>query len=234
MFILSAAAAAQNSDARLISSPPFTLSDAATAAQIEGNLKLDLMVDKTGRVKSVRMWSLPAWPCDTNPKKEIREVLDAVRENVLAASFSPAIKNGKPHDSVMRMTFVVGKTYRNIVTQTGIAGVATLEGVPPRFIEKGSLNGRATYLPKPDFSNATWRNAVYHSITMQILIDEKGKVISAGILFGDESLSPPVRAAACSAKFTPFLIQGQPVQVSGIIEYTFSQAPYVPKINTNP
>ncbi|MEP6847304.1 MAG: hypothetical protein ABI999_00495 [Acidobacteriota bacterium] len=234
LLILAMSAAAQDAEARVIRSPPFALSDVATAARIEGNLKLDVMVDKTGKVKSVRMWSLPAWPCDTNPKEEIREVLEAVKNNVLATNFSPAIKNGKAHDSLMRMTFVVGKTYRNIVRQTGGQNIATLEGAPPRFIQNGSLNGRATYLPKPEFSDATWRNAVYHSVTTQVLIDEKGNVISVGILFGDGALSTPVRVAACSAKFSPFLIRGHAVQVSGIIEYTFSNAPYVPKINTNP
>jgi hypothetical protein len=231
---LSGSAMAQDADARLISSPPFALSEAATATRIEGNLKVDLTVDKSGKVKNVVMWSLPAWPCGTNPKKEINEVLDAVKANILATTFSPAIWDGKPHDSVLRMTFVVGKSYRNIVRQTGIESVATLEGAPPRFIEPGTLNGRAVYVPKPEVSSGVLRSAAYGDVTAQLLISETGDVISVGFLFGPGILFPPVRAAACAAKFRPLLIRGQPVQVSGIFEYRLEQGPYVPKINTRP
>lgn len=226
--IAGAQTVSQDAEAKMISSPEFRLSAAATAARIEGNLRVDLTVDKSGSVKNVQILSTPAWPCGTYPKREIDEVLAAVKQNVLAARFSPAIKNGKSHDSEMIMTFTVGKTYSNLVTQRGYESVATLEGAPPRFIEPGKLNGRAVYLPKPQVSAGVWREGAYGSVTAQILIDEKGDVISVGILFGRSILFPPVRAAACAAKFSPLLIKGQPVQVSGIVEYTFRQAPYVP------
>ena len=224
-----------NSDPKFISAPEFTLSAEATAARIEGNLNVGITVDKTGKVKNVQIWSLPAYPCDTNPKKEINEVLDAVKRNVIAAKFQPAIVNGKPHDSDFMMTFTVGKTHLVNKAQKGYESVAALDGAPPPIVEVGSVNKHATSLPHPYLTENQWGSISSANITAQVLIDETGKVVLAGIITGYPTLFfPNVRRAACTAKFNPFTKNGQPIQVSGIIEYHFPKGPYIPKIITKP
>ena len=56
---------------------------------------------------------------------------------------------------------------------------------------------------------------------MQVLIDESGNVISAHAISGHPLLQASAVAAAKTSKFTPTKLSGQPVKVSGVIQYNF-------------
>jgi len=53
------------------------------------------------------------------------------------------------------------------------------------------------------------------------LIDETGKVVSASAAGGHPLLQAAAVSAARGARFSPTLLSGQPVKVSGIITYNF-------------
>src|SRR5215210_782207 len=59
------------------------------------------------------------------------------------------------------------------------------------------------------------------TVTVQILVDESGRVVSASAVSGHPLLQQAAVAAARNARFSPTLLSGQPVKVSGVITYNF-------------
>lgn len=90
---------------------------------------------------------------------------------------------------------------------------------PP--ISGGVLNGKAISLPKPVYPKAAKQEMASGTVTVQITIDENGDVISANAISGHPLLQEACVAAAWRAKFTPTLLEGQPVKVTGIVTYNF-------------
>ncbi len=58
-------------------------------------------------------------------------------------------------------------------------------------------------------------------VTVEILVDEQGRVISAQATNGHMLLREAARNAALQARFSPTILSGQPVKVSGVISYNF-------------
>jgi TonB family protein len=85
----------------------------------------------------------------------------------------------------------------------------------------GVVNGMATDLPKPVYSAIAKAAGARGIVTVQVLIDENGKVISARVLSGHPLLQKESVQAAYQARFTPTLLSNQPVKVSGVITYNF-------------
>lgn len=91
----------------------------------------------------------------------------------------------------------------------------------PKTISGGVLNGKATTLPRPPYPPAARAVRASGAVNVQVLIDEKGNVISASAVSGHPLLRAAAASAAWGAKFTPTVLSGQPVKVSGIITYKF-------------
>jgi TonB family protein len=85
----------------------------------------------------------------------------------------------------------------------------------------GVITGLATYLPKPAYTEIAKRARAQGSVSVQVLIDESGRVISAKALSGSPFLTVEAQKAAMQARFAPTLLSNQPVKVSGIITYNF-------------
>ncbi|MDQ1613380.1 MAG: periplasmic protein TonB [Pyrinomonadaceae bacterium] len=111
--------------------------------------------------------------------------------------------------------------------------VKTNDDVPPppvkpavraslRPVSGGVLNGKAVEMPKPVYPEAARRSKLGGVVTVEVVIDASGKVIGARAVSGPEMLRDAAERAARMAKFTPALLSGQPVRVSGIINYNFS------------
>jgi hypothetical protein len=60
-----------------------------------------------------------------------------------------------------------------------------------------------------------------NTVTVQISIDEDGKVISARAVSGNRQLYEIALENAKSQKFPPKILSGKPVRVTGIIVYKF-------------
>ena len=58
-------------------------------------------------------------------------------------------------------------------------------------------------------------------VVVQVLLDEKGKVVKASALSGHPLLRSAAEQAARQAEFSPWWLGGQPVKVSGVITYSF-------------
>lgn len=90
-----------------------------------------------------------------------------------------------------------------------------------KTISGGILNGKANSLPKPPYPPAARAVRASGAVSVQVLIDEGGNVISASAVSGHPLLQPAAVAAARAAKFSPTLLEGNPVKVSGVITYNF-------------
>lgn len=88
-------------------------------------------------------------------------------------------------------------------------------------ISGGLLNGKAISLPKAVYPKKAKSAHASGLVTVQVTIDESGKVISAHVVSGHPLLQQAAMEAAYQANFTPTLLMGQPVKVTGIITYNF-------------
>jgi protein TonB len=91
----------------------------------------------------------------------------------------------------------------------------------PKTVSGGVLNGKATSLPKPPYPPAARAVRAGGAVSVQVLISESGSVISASAVSGHPLLRAAAEAAARGARFSPTMLSGQPVKVSGVITYNF-------------
>ena len=93
---------------------------------------------------------------------------------------------------------------------------------PPRApISGGVLNGKAISLPKPAYPPIAKAAHASGTVVVQVLIDENGSVVSARAISGHPLLQAVAVGAARQAKFSPTKLSGQPVKVTGVIQYNF-------------
>ena len=82
----------------------------------------------------------------------------------------------------------------------------------------GILNGKAILLVPPPYPRGT---QVTQRIYVYVHLDEEGKMTSANAPCGDPLLTKAAVEAARKVKFKPKLVNGNPVQVDGILIYDF-------------
>jgi TonB family protein len=95
-------------------------------------------------------------------------------------------------------------------------------GVPVRPVSGGVLNGRAISMPAPDYPETARRVRATGLVSVEVVIDVTGRVISAKATSGHTALRMAAEGAARQARFSPTLLSGQPVKVTGIINYSFN------------
>jgi protein TonB len=93
--------------------------------------------------------------------------------------------------------------------------------VKKTVVSGGVLNGKAISKPSPAYPPIAKAARAQGTVTVQILVDESGRVISATATGGHPLLQQAAVAAARQARFSPTLLSGQPVKVSGFITYNF-------------
>ena len=142
----------------------------------------------------------PASPPPSTPKVAPDSGTTPVDKSKTPASVSPAPPAAKP------------------------AAGATASAQPggSRPISGGVLNGKAISLPRPQYPPGAKSLRASGVVTVEVLLDEAGKVISARALDGNPFLRPAAVNAALQARFSPTVLSGQPVKVAGVITYKFS------------
>jgi TonB family protein len=116
-----------------------------------------------------------------------------------------------------------------VVAPPVLVGVAPSEDGPPPtpprtcnlIVSGGVLNGKAISKPQPAYPPIAKAARASGQVTVQILVDESGRVVSASAVSGHPLLQQAAVAAARQARFSPTLLSGQPVKVSGVITYNF-------------
>ena len=96
---------------------------------------------------------------------------------------------------------------------------------PNKPVSGGVLNGTALSLPPPAYPESAKRMKIQGIVTVEVVLDETGKVISANATEGPQLLRDAAMLAAKRARFSPTKLSGMPVKVSGVINYKFALLP---------
>ncbi len=103
-----------------------------------------------------------------------------------------------------------------------------LPGLPARtpgsatVISGGVLNGKAVSKPAPQYPAVAKSARATGTVSVQVTVDESGKVVAANAVSGHPLLLAAAVDAARQARFAPTLLSGKPVKTTGIITYNFA------------
>jgi TonB family protein len=75
--------------------------------------------------------------------------------------------------------------------------------------------------PQPSLPDAAKKAKVSGPVRVEVVVDERGNVISAKPVSGNSLLHAEAVKSAKKARFSPTLLKGQSVKVSGVITYNF-------------
>jgi TonB family protein len=154
--------------------------------------------------------------------------------NAAAAQPSPTPANAAPTTSNSTNTNAPQNTASN--TTRGSSTTTTVPANPPnnaapaggdataagKPLEVGSLLPRAAQTVAPTYP-ATARSArITGKVTVFLMVDEKGMVATVERTDGPELLRRAAEDAARRWKFRPTVVNGQPVRVSGFINFNFT------------
>lgn len=94
---------------------------------------------------------------------------------------------------------------------------------PPDKIRLPStvISSKIIVKPTPAYPPIAKQVGAKGVVTVEITIDEQGRVISAQATSGHPLLRAAAQGSAYQARFTPTSVSGQPVKVSGVITYNF-------------
>ena len=154
-----------------------------------------------------RIQQAPTVVAEQTPPPPRHGVTPPAEENG-AAKKVPADENSKAEESA--------------VTEPNANGEAKTKRAP---ISGGMLNGKAIVLPKPEYPAEAQAAGAAGTVAVQVTIDESGMVISARAMSGHALLRQAAVNAANQARFSPTLLMGEPVKVTGIITYNFAKQP---------
>jgi protein TonB len=88
-------------------------------------------------------------------------------------------------------------------------------------VSLGVLVAKAISLPQPQYPPLAKQIRIQGPVTVQILVDEEGRVVTAQPVSGHPTLLAAAKEAALRARFTPTKLSGVAVKVQGIITYNF-------------
>lgn len=94
---------------------------------------------------------------------------------------------------------------------------------PGMMVSSGVMNDKAKSLPQPAYPAAAKAVRASGDVSVQISVDETGKVVSATAISGHPLLRVASEQAARKAEFEPTLLSGKAVRVSGVLVYHFTQ-----------
>jgi TonB family protein len=92
---------------------------------------------------------------------------------------------------------------------------------PPKKVSLGVINGKASRLVQPSYPPAAKAVRASGAVNVSVSIDVNGNVTSASAVSGHPLLRQAAEQAARQSKFTPTILSGQAVPVTGIIVYNF-------------
>jgi hypothetical protein len=99
--------------------------------------------------------------------------------------------------------------------------IGATEGIKLMSVSKGVLNGSALILAKPNYPPTAMAVGASGAVMVQVTIDEEGYVVAAQAISGHPLLRSGSAMAARASRFRATLLEGTPVNVSGIIVYNY-------------
>ena len=171
--------------------------------------------------------SQPVAPSTVNTVARSTETRASLSSNKSGnKSVSPVLP--KAMDRVNDVETIEPKALPNNTEQTQQRVTMDSEPPTPTFkpnlkpVSGGVLNGTAISLPAPQYPDAAKRMRLSGVVSVSVVVDETGKVIAAQATSGPTPLREAATSAALRARFSPTKLSGQPVKVSGLINYKFA------------
>ena len=192
---------------------PVELPDGANRETTVGDNNLSLDSTDSKISTNITQQSIQSLPRGTS-FTSLLKVSPGTRPQPLSGQFQIDGTSGSEN------TFVVDGSE---VTNFRTGQLNSKNGVP-KIISGGFINGKALSLPKPVFSAAAKSVRASGAVSVQVMIDEDGKVISANAVSGHPLLRQSAEQAARNAKFAPTILQGKPVKITGVVVYNFTTA----------
>ena len=194
LFSLAGALRAQDAEPTLVSAPPFNISAEDEAAGIDGTIKVAAEINAAGDVVRSIVYVGPAWPCGADLDGRVSRVVHDAENAVLKFKFKPATKDGKPVESRAGISIIVGQAAKKKVEQTDPNAPKV-----PKQITGGVLNGKAVSLMKPRFPPEARAAGASGAVSVQVLLNEEGKVVTAQAVNGSPFFHTVARDAACAS-----------------------------------
>ncbi|HEX9919400.1 MAG TPA: energy transducer TonB [Pyrinomonadaceae bacterium] len=88
-------------------------------------------------------------------------------------------------------------------------------------VSSSVISSKIISKPAPPYPMLARQARVQGPVTVEILIDEQGRVVSAQATNGHPLLRMAAQQSAYQARFSPTSLSGRPVKVSGVITYNF-------------
>lgn len=211
----------------LVSMPKAVAPAGAWLQPTDNIVKVSVSIDKKGRVVSVDSVGGPGFTCSESTLPGLISLREAAKQTALKAVFTPAIVGKKTFPSIATIDVVFPDPPKdNTPSKTESLKVEAVADKPAVQEQKsevkgGVINGKATHLPKPTYPTAAERERISGEVSIEVVVAEDGSIISAHPAKGNPILAEAARIAACKATFSPTLLSGLPVKVSGIITYNF-------------
>ena len=109
------------------------------------------------------------------------------------------------------------------VTEIGENEVPTGTGNSIKPVEAGDLNSKAVTLPKAILTEEAKRVKATGKVSVRVIVDENGKVVSAVALNNVAALREAAEDAARQAVFNPMVLDGITVRFTGVLTYDFGK-----------
>lgn len=199
-------------NAKALNLPKPQYPEEAKLAKVGGPVSVQVTIDEGGNVILANVVTAPngqareTMTADQQEKLRLHDLLAGAAEDAARqARFTQTLLSGTPVK----------------VTGTIVYNFVPGDDQKTRAINGGVLNGKAINLPHPEYPAAARAVNASGAVTIQVLVDENGDVISASAVSGHPLLRAAAENAAREAKFSPTLLSGQPVKISGVITYVF-------------
>lgn len=212
----------------------------AKSIRIGGRIGVAVTIDESGHVRSVDQVTGPYPYCPTFSNPPIKALRDAASNSAKNSRFEPSVVDGRAISIGGQINYEFILPAYNVKSEStpgikmgsadpytaGLAVIAPPDGNNseiPHLVagDNGVINGKAVELGKPSYPPAARAVRAGGSVSVQVLIDENGNLISATAVSGHPLLKHAAEQAACQSRFSPTTLSGQPVKVSGMINYNF-------------
>jgi TonB family protein len=121
----------------------------------------------------------------------------------------------------------INPSFQNSINKTESAPpVDNTQSPPTAVFDAGVVNGKALSLPQPSYPGTARAARAAGTVSVYVTIDEAGKVVAARAISGHPLLLKSSEDAALKARFTPTVIAGRTVKVTGVIVYHFLPREY--------
>jgi len=167
-----------------------------------------------------------ATKANVDPRSQPRTLGNKAGEKT-KASATPVLPNATANAG--KVTGTAPSDIKSVDMSSQDVPLVTLDSDPPpaprpilKPVSGGVLNGTAVSLPPPLYPDAAKRMRTSGTVSVDVVLDESGKVVSAVATSGPQILRDAAVQAALKARFSPTKLSGQPVKVSGVINYKFA------------